>query len=253
MFSKNCDRLIAYKVVTELLNAMVEMARRRGLRSGEHFRVDGTLIQARARNKSLRRKDGWCDSRVPEDWHRQPRSNDAHESSRHPNARLYRESHAAPALPSDLGHMLTDDCHGLVVNEQASLSRGTAERVVAAQMPAEVTHPGQRATVGADKAYDTYGFVKTCRHLGVTPLVPQNTNRSGGSTMDGGTTRHAGYAIGQRRGKCSERRYGPRKLLGPMREVIVPLDTVEQLLKLTMDASNLSRLRTLVQLRSQCA
>ena len=31
-----------------------------------------------------------------------------------------------------------------------------------------------RATVGADKAYDTKAFVKECRERGITPHVAQN-------------------------------------------------------------------------------
>ena len=54
VFSKNRERLM----MTLLLNATVEMAQQRGLLSGEHFSVDGTLIQAWASQKSGRRKDG---------------------------------------------------------------------------------------------------------------------------------------------------------------------------------------------------
>jgi transposase len=82
VFSKNRDRLIEHDAVTELLNATVQMAEQRGLLSGEHFSVDGTLIQAWASHKSLRRKDGSDDGRPPEDWRGQPRSNDTHESTR---------------------------------------------------------------------------------------------------------------------------------------------------------------------------
>lgn len=46
MFSKNRDRLIKHEAVTELFNATVNMAEQRGLLSGEHFCVDGTLIKA---------------------------------------------------------------------------------------------------------------------------------------------------------------------------------------------------------------
>ena len=152
VFSKNRDRLIEHDAVTELFNATVEMADKRGLLSGEHFSVDGTLIQAWASHKSMRRKDGSDDDRPPEDWHGEPRSNDTHESTSDPESRLYRKSNAAPALPSYLGHVLTDNRHGLVVNVQASPSDGTAERDVAAQMLAEVAGPGKRVTVGADKA-----------------------------------------------------------------------------------------------------
>jgi hypothetical protein len=144
VFSKNRDRLIEHDAVTELFNVTVEMANKRGLLSGEHFSVDGTLIRAWASHKSVRRKDGSDDGRPPEDWRGEPRSNDTHESKSDPESQLYRKSNAAPALPSYLGHVLTDNRHGLVVNVQASTAQGTAERDVAAQMLADVAGPGKR-------------------------------------------------------------------------------------------------------------
>ena len=253
VFSKNRDRLIEHDAVTELFNATVEMANKRGLLSGEHFSVDGTLIQAWASHKSMRRKDGSDDGSPPEDWRGEPRSNDTHESKTDPESRLYRKSNAAPALPSYLGHVLTDNRHGLVVNVQASASDGTAERDVAAQMLADVAGPGKRVTVGADKAYDTKGFVKACREINVTPHVAQNLNRNGGSAIDARTTRHSGYEVSQRKRKRIEQCFGWGKLIGPIRQVMVQgLDKVDQLLTLTMAAYNLTRLRTLAQLRPQC-
>jgi len=50
---------------------------------------------------------------------------------------------------------------------------GTAEHDVAAQMLAGFAGPGKRVTVGADKAYDSKGFVKACREINVTPHVAQ--------------------------------------------------------------------------------
>jgi len=254
VFSKNRDRLIEHDAVTELFNATVEMADKRGLLSGEHFSVDGTIIQAWASHKSMRRKDGSDDDRPPEDWRGQPRSNDTHESTSDPESRLYRKSNAAPALPSYLGHVLTDNRHGLVVNVRASTSDGKAERDVAEQMLADVASPGKRVTVGADKAYDTKGFVKACREMRVTPHVAQNINRNGGSAIDGRTTRHVGYEISQRKRKCIEQCFGWGKVIGPIRQVMVQgLQKVDHLLTLTMAAYNLTRLRGLVQLRPQCA
>jgi len=254
VFSKNRDRLIEHDAATELFNATVEMADKRGLLSGEHFSVDGTLIQAWASQKSMRRKDGSDDGRPPEDWRGERRSNDTHESTSDPESRLYRKSDAAPALPSYLGHVLSDNRHGLVVNVQASASAGTAERDVAAQMLAVVAKPGKRVTVGADKAYDTQGFIKACRDINVTPHVAQNTRRNGGSAIDGRTTRHVGYEISQRKRKRIEQCFGWGKLIGPMRQVMVQgLDKVDQLLTLTMAAYNLTRLRNLAQLHPQYA
>jgi transposase len=252
VFSKNRDRLIEHDAATELFNATVEMADKRGLLSGEHFSVDGTLIQAWASQKSMRRKDGSDDGRPPEDWRGERRSNDTHESTSDPESRLYRKSDAAPALPSYLGHVLSDNRHGLVVNVQASASGGTAERDVDAQMLAVVAKPGKRVTVGADKGYDTQGFIKACRDINVTPHVAQNTRRNGGSAIDGRTTRHAGYEISQRKRKRIEQCFGWGKLIGPMRQVMVQgLDKVDQLLTLTMAAYNLTRLRNLAQLPPQ--
>lgn len=267
VFSKNRDRLIEFDAVTDLFNATVEMADKRGLLSGEHFSVDGTLIHAWASHKSVRRKDGSDDERPPEDWHGEKRSNETHASTSDPESRLYRKSSAAPALPSYLGHVLTDNRHGLVVNVQASAADGYAERDVAERMLSDVAKPDVRITVGADKGYDTrgfgacqgscrpiHGFVKACRTMNVTPHVAQNTQRTGGSAIDGRTTRHAGYVVSQRKRKRIEQCFGWGKTIGPIRQVMVQgLEKVDQLLTLTMAAYNLTRLRSLAALRPQAA
>ena len=108
--------------------------------------------------------------------------------------------------------------------------------------------------IGADKAYDTKGFVKACRTIKVTPHVAQNTKRNGGSAIDSRTTRHSGYDVSQRKRKRIEQCFGWGKVIGPIRQVMVQgLDKVDQLLTLTMAAYNLTRLRTLAQTRAQCA
>lgn len=252
VFSKNRDRLIEHDVVTEMFNATVEMTEQRGLLSGEHFSVDGTLIQAWASHKSMRRKDSSDDAPPSENWHGESPSNATHESKSDLESRLYRKSHAAPTLPSYLGHVLMDNRHGLVVNVQASTSDRTAERDVAAQMLADVAGPGKCVTVGADKAYDTKGFVKACRDVHVAPHVAQNTKRAGGSAIDARTTRHPGYEVSQRKRKRIEQCFGLGKVIGPIRQVMVQgIANVDQLLTLTMAAYNLTRLRTLAQLRPQ--
>ncbi len=59
----------------------------------------------------------------------------------YPESRLCRKSDAALALSSYLGHVLSDNRHGLMVNVQAGAYGGTAERDVAAQMLAVVAKP----------------------------------------------------------------------------------------------------------------
>jgi hypothetical protein len=81
----------------------------------------------------------------------------------------------------------------LVTQVAVQPASGTAEREAAIEMLATI--PGeQRVTVGADKAYDTKGFVEQARELNVTPHVAQNNNKRK-SAIDGRTTRHGGYGI----------------------------------------------------------
>ena len=254
VFSKNRDRLIEFDAVTELFNATVEMAAKKGLLSGEHFSVDGTLTQAWSSHKSVRRKDGGDNDRPPENWHGHKRSNTTHASATDPESRPYRKSSEAPAQLSYLGHVLTDNRHGLVVNVRASTADGFAERDVAATMLGDVARADGRVTVGADKGYDTRSFVKAWRDMKVIPHVPRNTRCTGGSAIDGRTTRHGGYAMSQRRRKCIEQCFGWGKTIGPTRQGMVRgLDKVDQLLTLTMAAYNLTRLRSLAALRPQAA
>ena len=58
----------------------------------------------------------------------QKRSNDTHESKTDPLARLYKKSAGAEAKLGYLGHILTENRNGLVVNTRLTLATGTAER-----------------------------------------------------------------------------------------------------------------------------
>lgn len=62
--------------------------------------------------------------------------------------------------------------------------------------------------VGANRIYDTAGFVASCRANRVMPHVAQNDGRGGGSAIDGRKTRWAGYAISQCKRKCIEQVFG---------------------------------------------
>ena len=64
-----------------------------------------------------------------------------------------------------------------------------------------------RATLGADRGYDTRDFVAALRGRGVTPHVARNDRRRR-SAVDGRTTRHAGYGLSQRRRKLVEEVFG---------------------------------------------
>ncbi len=100
--------------------------------------------------------------------------------------------------------------------------------------------------VGADKAYDTRDFVRDLRGLNVTPQVAQNqTHRS--SAIDGRTTRHAGYALGQRKRKRVEEIFGWIKTVGLMRKTRHRgLARVGWMFTFTAAVYNLVRIRNLV-------
>ena len=107
--------------------------------------------------------------------------------------------------------------HGLVVGEATTLASGTAERDAGQAMMAALARPG-RTTLGADKNYDTEGFVAAMREIGVTPHVAQHKNGRR-SAIDGRTTRHAGYAVSQVIRKRIEEVFGWGKEVGGMRRM----------------------------------
>ena len=220
VFTKNRQRLLDGDIAMGFLEQVVEQARRRGLLSGEHFTVDGTLLEAWASLKSFTRKD--AAPRPPDDpsnptvnFHGERRSNETHASTTDPEARLARKGAGREAKLAYAGHAIIDNRHGLVVNAEATPATGTAEREAGIEMASALP---AGATLGADKGYDTRGFVAALRSLGVTPHVAQNTsNRS--SAIDGRTTRHDGYLVSQHKRKLIEEVFGWLKTVGLMRKL----------------------------------
>src|SRR5262249_4030392 len=76
-----------------------------------------------------------------------------------------------------------------------------------------------QVTVGADKNYDTKEFVAEARNMHATPHVAQNIHARRSSAIDGRTTRHAGYAVSQRKRKRVEEIFGWMKTVGGMRKL----------------------------------
>jgi transposase len=219
-FSANRERLLNQAMAREFFERVLALAQWRKLTSDEHFSVDGTLIAAWASHKSVRPRDGGeppagGGRNAEVDFHGQTRSNATHESSTDPQARLYRKSDAAPAQLGYLGHALMENRNGLIVDVEVTQASGTAERDAAQRMIARNVKAG--ASIGADKAYDTRGFVAAMRERGIRAHVAQNTtNRR--SAIDARTTRHAGYAISLRKRKLIEESFGWVKTIGGLRK-----------------------------------
>jgi transposase len=165
-FTKNRDRLLNETVARAFFGKVLGLARWHGLVSSEHFSVDGTLIEAWASMKSFKAKDG--SGKPPEDGGRNPtvdfkgeeRKNDTHASTTDPEARLFKKSKGDKSRLCYMGHALMENRNGLVVDVETTQSTGKAERE-AAKVMVELAQGG--ATLGADKNYDTAGFVKAMR------------------------------------------------------------------------------------------
>jgi len=265
-FTKNRERLLNERVMGKFLEKLMAAPEVKPLLSNEHFSVDGTLLQAWASHASLERINGEEDpppppsgpgegfgaakdgkKRAKGDFRGVRLSNKTHRSGTDPDALLARKSNVHPALPSYRGHALMDNRHTLVVDCRVTQADGYGERDAANVMAAN--RPGaHQKTIGADKNYDTRGFVAEMRRIGVTPHVAQNSGRPGGSAIDGRTTRHKGYAksIHARRG--IEKVFGWIKQFAGLRQFKVRgQSNVSAVFGLHVIAYNLIRLGNLLR------
>jgi transposase len=222
-FSKNRKRLLDHEIADRFLAAVVTQARLRRYVSGDHFSVDGTLLEAWASHKSFQPKDGSASPPSPgrnaeTNFRGQRRSNETHQSSTDPEARLARKSNATAAKLSYAGHLLMEHRNALIVDAELTEATGHAERDAALQMLGRQGPVARRRTVAADKAYDTAAFVQDLRDLGFTPHVAPNTTRQR-SAIDGRTTRHPGHAVSQRLRKRIEEPFGWMKTIGGGRKL----------------------------------
>ena len=219
-FSKNRDRLLEGEIAAKFLTAILAQPQVTRLLSSDHFSVDGTLIEAWASIKSFRRKDGGDhdnDGRgrnAERSFHKEKRSNETHESTTDPEARLYKKGDGQPAKLCYIGHALMENRNGLAVRGGVSQATGTAERDEALALIDR--HRGgkeRRITLGVDKVYDATAFVSDLRARIVTPHIASNdhmtkTGKRRKTAIDGRTLRHGGYSISQCRRKRIEEVFG---------------------------------------------
>jgi len=251
-FTKNRDRLLRGEIAAEFFAAVLALARTQELLSDEHFTVDGTLVEGWASLKSFQPKEQSSGGKrdKPDDpgnptvnFHGQKRSNKTHQSTTDGDLRLFKKTKGSEAKLVYQGHVLMENRNGLVVNAQLTQASGTAERAAALAL---LGQRHKRATLGADKAYDTQDFVAGLRALGVTPHVAQNDKRRGGSAIDGRTTRHPGYLVSQRKRKRVEEVFGWLKTVGLLRKTRHRgLELVEWIFQFATAAYNLVRIRNL--------
>ena len=225
VFCKNRDRLLDGDIAVKFFTGILNLPQVRKLLSSEHFSVDGTLIEAWASMKSFVPKDGGGPPadrggggggrNAERNFHGEKRKNDTHSSTTDQDARLFRKGAGKEAKLCHMGHLMMENRNGLIVDARLTEANGTAERTTALDMIADNAKPG--STVGADKNYDTAGFVAGCRKRGCTPHVSQN-NGNRRSAIDARTTRHPGYRISTIKRKRIEEPFGWMKTVGGLRK-----------------------------------
>ena len=223
-FTKNRDRLLEGEIAAKFLSAVLSQPRVKRLLSSEHFSVDGTLIQAWASMKSFKPrqppdKDGGRGGgrNAPADFRGHKRSNDTHQSTTDPDARLYRKGPGMEARLCFIGHGLMENRSGLIVDARLTGVSGHAERLAALDMVQHVADRPCAVTLGADRGYDAADFVEELRTMNVRPHVAQNISGRR-SAIDRRTTRHAGYTASQRIRKRIDEAFGWIKTVAGLRQ-----------------------------------
>ena len=248
-FTKNRDRLLDGHIAEKFFARVIGLAQTGGLLSDEHFTVDGTLIEAWAGHKSFKPKkvnkgsDPDDPGNPTVDFRGQKRSNQTHSSTTDPDARLYRKSFGTESKLCYAGHVLMENRNGLAVEAEITEANSRSEREAGLRMAKKVAN-GRRFTLGADKAYDTRGFVDGLRELGATPHVASKIRYS---AVDGRTTRHGSYVVSQRKRKLVEEIFGWMKTTAGLRKTRHRgKRRVDWVFRFALAAYNLIRIRNLV-------
>lgn len=220
-FSKNQERLIEHAISEVFFARVVELARAGHWASNEHFSVDGTLIEAWASMKSFRPKNeppqGPGAGNPWQDFHGEKRSNDTHQSTTDPQAKLLRKGAGKEARLCFAGHAVMENRTGLCVLFEVTPSVGVTENETALRQVRELCdREFAPRTVGADKGYHTKDFVGGCRELGVAPHVAEVKGRQVAG-FDG-RRKKKGYQTSQRIRKRIEEIFGWMKTSGGFRK-----------------------------------
>jgi transposase len=246
VFTKNRERLIRGEVAERLLLAVVEQAHANRLLSEEHFTVDGTLIQAWANRRSFKEKPDPPTRGTGSGGKKLLR--DTHESATDPEARLYKKCAAAAAVPGYLGHVITENRNGLVVQALATQASTTAEREAALIMLDKFKLRAKQITLGADKGYQQERFVENLRQRRVVPHVAEyEPNPQWPNFLTEQERNDPGFQISQTKRKLVEKVFGWSKLDRVLRQIKMRgLKRVGWMFQLVATAHNLRRMQKLL-------
>ena len=196
VLSHNRPRMEEHGIISAFFDGVLRDAVAGGLCSDDHFTVDGTMIESMASMKSFRPRDESNDDsqdsngfkpRNPDvDFKGEKRSNETHQSRTDPEAKLYRKGPGKPSQLSHLGHILTENRNGLIVEAMVTQANGKAECDAALAMADRFTakHGKTPTTLGADKGYDNGPILieleqrKIEPHIAMTKKTPADPETS---------------------------------------------------------------------------
>lgn len=213
--SFNRQRLFGDGAAEAILGEIVRLAEVRKLLSNDRMVVDGSLIKAWASHKSFQPKEG-----PPEDgsFKGKKRSNQTHESTTDPDARLMRKGPGQEAMLCFLASVLVDPQTGMVraadVRKPCGLG-GNAEVLAALAMAEE--HMLQGQALSADRGFDEQAFVDGLREIGIKPHCRAKSKHS---RLDGRTTSRESYKISMKARHIVERVFAWIKGSGRMRQTM---------------------------------
>lgn len=245
VFSKNRDRLIEGEIARRFFLAVRRQLQRSGLLSDEHFTVDGTMLRAWANRRSFQPKAEPPERGSGTGGKRLLR--DTHQSRTDPQARLYRKCNAGAAEPSYLGHVLTENDHGLIVGACVTEAGTRVEREAALRLLDEARGRPRR-TLGADKQYQERGFVSALRQRGIVPHIAEyeRGNLQQRNSLRGEERNSPGFLQSQRKRKLVEQSFAWIKHWAGFRQVkLRSRRRVEWLFQIAAAAYNLVRMSRL--------
>jgi transposase len=229
VFTKNRDRLIQHEIARQFFEEVVRQAKKAGLVSAEHFTVDGTQIEAWASMKSFRKKGEKPGDREPPDDQGNPtvnfrgerRSNETHQSTTDPEARLAKKGTGKESKLSYSGHVLMENRNGLCVDFRVAPPSGYAERDEALEMLRRLRRRGfTPKTLGADKSYCFGEFPQKVVDLRIRPhlALPGKVPARSPARL---FIRTAGYKISQVVRKRIEEIFGWGKSIAGLRRTML--------------------------------
>jgi len=246
VFTKNRDRLLRGEVSQKFFERIRAQAQAAGLLDDEHFTVDGTLLEAWASRESFEPKQN--PPQRGSGIRGRKLLRDTHESRTDPQARLYRKSAHEPSRPSYLGHVVTENRNGLIM-ESCVTEAGRRAELDAALAMLEAMAPRKREiTVAADKGYQDEKCIVGMRRLGVVPLVAEfRATKNWKNWLSERERQHPQFARSQRRRRLVEKVFSWIKTVAGLRQTkLRGQRRVDWLFRLTAAAHNLIRMVKLI-------